>query len=75
MVEEFEVPLRLAAGRGFWRGTALATTTQFAAVSFASSPSLWWCKVLLGVLFACVVCVVVVFTSARYIRMLLLLFI
>ena len=73
MVEEFEVPLRLAMGCGFWRGTAFATTAQFATASFASSPSLWWCSVLLGVLFACVVYVVVVFTSARYIRMLLLL--
>ena len=73
MVEEFEVPLRPAAGRGFWRGTALAMTTQFAAVPFTSSPSLWWCSVLLGVLFACVVCVVVVFTSARYVRMFLFL--
>ena len=53
MVEEFEVPLRLAAGCCFWRGTTLATTAQFAAVSFASSPSLWWCSVLLGV-FVCV---------------------
>ena len=59
MVEEFEVPLRHAVGRGFWRGTALATTAQFAAASFASSPSLWWCSVLLGALFACVVCVIV----------------
>ena len=73
LVEEFELPLWLAAGRGFWRGTALAMTVQFAAASFASSPSLWWCSVLLGVLFACVVCVVVVFVSALYIRMLLLL--
>ena len=73
MVEEFEVPLRFAAGCGFRRGTALATTTQFAAVPFASSPSLWWCSVLLSVLFACVVCVVVVFALARYVRMLLLL--
>ena len=67
MVEEFEVPLRLAAGRVFWRGTTLATTARFAAVSFASSPSLWWYSVLLGVLFVCVVCVVVVFTSGRYV--------
>ena len=73
MVEEFKLPLRPAAGRGIWRGTALATTAQFAAASFASSPSLWWCSVLLGVLFACVVCVVVVFASARYVRMILLL--
>ena len=73
MVEEFEVPLRPAAGRDFWRGTTLATTAQFAAVPFASSPSLWWCSVLLSVLFACVVCVVVVFASACYVRMLLLL--
>ena len=72
MVEEFELALRPAAGRGIWRGTALATTAQFAAVSFASSPSLWWCTVLLSVLFACVVCVVVVFASAHYVRMLLL---
>ena len=73
MVEEFEVPLRPAAGRDFWCGTALAMTTQFVAVPFASSPSLWWCSVLLGVLFACVVCVVVVFASAHYIQMFLLL--
>ena len=74
LVEEFELPLWLVvAGRGFWRGTALATTAQFAAVSFASSPNLWWCSVLLGVLFACIVCVVVVFGSTRYVRMLLLL--
>ena len=71
LVEEFELSLWLAAGRGFWRGTALATTAQFAAASFASSLSLWWCSVLFGVLFACVVCVVVVFASARYVRMLL----
>ena len=70
MVEEFEVPLRLAAGRSFWRGTALATMAQFVVASFASSPSLWWCSVLLGALFACVVCVVVVFASARYVRLL-----
>ena len=72
MVEEFEVPLRLAAGRGFWRGIALATTAQFTAASFASSPSLWWCSVLLGVLFACVVYVVVVFASAHDVQLLLL---
>ena len=41
MVEEFEVALRLAAGHSFWRGTALATTAQFAAASFAFYPSLW----------------------------------
>ena len=39
MVEEFEVPLRIAVGRGFRRGAVLATTAQFAAVSFAPSPS------------------------------------
>ena len=66
LVEEFELPLWLVvAGRGFWRGTALAMTAQFVAASFTSSPSLWWCSVLLGELFACVVCVVVVFASAR----------
>ena len=56
LVEEFELPLWLVvAGRGFWRGTALATTAQFAAASFASSPCLWWCSVLLSV-FVCVRC-------------------
>ena len=30
MVEEFELPLRPAAGRDFWRGTALVTMAQFA---------------------------------------------
>jgi hypothetical protein len=73
LVEEFELSLWLAAGRSFWRGTALATTAQFAAASFASSPNLWWCSILLGVLFTCVVCVVVVYASAHYVRMLLLL--
>ena len=73
MVEEFEVPLRIAAGRGFRRGAVLATTAQFVVASFAFSPSLWWCSVLLGVLFACIVCVVVVFASAHYIQMFLLL--
>ena len=33
----------------------MATTAQFASASFASSPSLWWCSVLLGV-FVCVRC-------------------
>ena len=73
MVEEFEVPLRIAAGRGFRRGAVLATTAQFVVASFAFSPSLWWCSVLLGVLFACVICVMVVFVSARYVRMFFLL--
>jgi hypothetical protein len=50
-MEEFEVWLRLAAGCGFWRGTALATA-QFMTASFASFPSLWWSSVLLSVLFA-----------------------
>ena len=71
LVEEFELSLWLAVGRGFWRGTALVMTAQFVAASFASSPSLWWCSVLLGALFACVVCVVVVFALACYVRMLL----
>ena len=30
MVEEFELPLRPAAGRDIWRGTALVTAAQFA---------------------------------------------
>ena len=29
MVEEFELPLRPAAGRDIWRGTSLVTTAQF----------------------------------------------
>jgi hypothetical protein len=34
IVEEFELSLRLAADRGFWRGTTLVTTAQFAAAYF-----------------------------------------
>ena len=30
MVEEFKLPLRPAAGRDIWRGTALVTAAQFA---------------------------------------------
>ena len=50
LVEEFELPLWLAAGRGFWRGTALATTARFVGGFFGSSPRLWCCSVLLCVL-------------------------
>jgi hypothetical protein len=32
LVEEFGLPLRLVAGRDFWRGTALVMTAQFAVV-------------------------------------------
>jgi hypothetical protein len=56
---EFEVSLRLAAGRNFWRGTALATRRSSGWRTFGFSPRLRWCRVLLGVLFACIVCVVV----------------
>jgi hypothetical protein len=51
MVEEFRVAAMVCSGSR-WCGTALATTTQLAVVSFGFSPSLWWCSVLL-----CVVCV------------------
>ena len=30
LVEEFDLPLRTAAGRDIWRGIALVTTAQFA---------------------------------------------
>ena len=33
-VEEFWLPLRLAVGRGFWRGTALAMTVQLLVAYF-----------------------------------------
>jgi len=33
-MEEFWLPLRLAAGRGFWRGTALAMTAQLLVAYF-----------------------------------------
>ena len=62
--------LGLAAGCGSCRGTTLAMTAQFVTASFASSPRLWRCNVLLGALFACV-CVVMVFASACYVRILL----
>jgi hypothetical protein len=38
VVEEFKLPLWLAAGRGFGRDTALVTTARFTAASFRSSP-------------------------------------
>jgi hypothetical protein len=71
MVEEFEMLPLLAAGCDFRRGTMLATTAQFTGGFFGSSPGLWWCSVMLCALLACVVCVV--FASARYVTMLLLL--
>jgi hypothetical protein len=37
LVEEFGLPLRLAAGHDLWRGTALATTAQFTMVCFGLS--------------------------------------
>jgi len=40
--------------------------------SLASLSRLWWCSVLMCALFACVICVVVVFASVRYVRILLL---
>ena len=59
MVEEFRVAAMVCSGPR-WCGTALATTAQLAVGSFGFSPSLWWCSVLLCVLFACVVWVVAV---------------
>jgi len=50
MVEEFEMPLRLVAGRDFWRGTTLATTTQFAGGFF------WLLSQFVAVVFCCVRC-------------------
>ena len=50
MVEEFEMPLRLVAGRDFWRGTTLATTAQFAGGFF------WLLSQLVAVVFCCVRC-------------------
>ena len=57
MVEEFRVAAMVCSGPR-WCGTALATTALLAVASFGFSPSLWWCSVLLCVLFACVVGVV-----------------
>ena len=34
VVEEFELSLRIAAGRGIWRGTMLVTTAHFAVAYF-----------------------------------------
>jgi uncharacterized membrane protein len=73
LVEEFGLPLRLAAGHDFgvaqrWRRRR--SSRWFASVS---SPRLWWCSVLLCALFVCVVCVVVVFALARDVKLLLLL--
>jgi hypothetical protein len=73
VAEEFGLSLRLAAGRDFWRGTALATTAQLLVTSFSFSSKLRWCRVLLGALYVCVVVVVVVVVaSARDVQLLLL---
>jgi hypothetical protein len=55
-VEEFELPLWLAAGRSFCRDTTLVTTARFTAASFGFSPRLRWSRVLLGE-FVCVRCI------------------
>jgi hypothetical protein len=73
LAEELVLLLVLAAGRDFWCGSSLVTTAQFSSGLFGSSPSLWWwCSVLLCELLLCVFCVVV-FTSACYVKLLLLL--
>jgi len=59
MVEEFRVAAMVCSGPR-WCGTALAMTAQLTVASFGFSPSLWWCSILLCVLFACFVCVVAV---------------
>ena len=59
MVEEFRVVAMVCSGLR-WCCPALATTAQLVVASFGFSPSLWWCSVLLCVLFACVVLVVAV---------------
>jgi hypothetical protein len=65
VVEEFELPLWLAAGRGFCRDTTLVTTARFTAASFGFSPRLRWCRVLLGKFVWCVVFEVVSLASSR----------
>jgi hypothetical protein len=59
VVEEFKLPLWLAAGRGFCRDITLVTTARFTAASFGFSPMLRWSRVLLGE-FVCVRCFAVV---------------
>jgi hypothetical protein len=72
VVEEFRRLLWPAAGHAFQHGTSLATTAQFLGwLPLAPLPvcgGVVFCCVLL----ACVVCVVV-FASARYVKLLLLL--
>jgi hypothetical protein len=73
MAEELVLLLVLAVGRDFWHGSSLVTTAQFSSGLFGSSPSLWWwCSDLLCELLVCIVCVVV-FASACYVNLLLLL--
>jgi len=58
VVEEFELPLAIAAGCGFWRGTMLVTTAQFAVTYFwlLSQVVMVWCSVV-WCAFVCVHCV------------------
>lgn len=57
-MEEFEWPLRLAAGRDIRYGTMLMTTASLRWLTFAPLPD---CG---GVALCCVCCLVVVFASA-----------
>ena len=72
LVEEFELPLCLAAGCDFgvaqrWRRRR--SSRRLLSLPLPVCGGVVFCWVCL---FACVVCVVVVYASARYVRMLLL---
>jgi hypothetical protein len=73
LAEGLVLLLVLAAGRDFWRGSSLVTTAQFSSGLFGSSlPVCGGGGVLLCELLMCVVCVVV-FASACYVLLFLLL--
>ena len=66
LVEEFELPLWLAASRDIWRGTTLKMTVQFTVAYFG----LLSLVVVVLCYVVCVVCVVVVFASACDVQLL-----
>jgi hypothetical protein len=58
---EFQIAAMVCSGP-CWCGTTLATTAQLVVASFGFSPSLWWCSILLCVVW---VVTVVVFSPRR----------
>lgn len=69
MEKEFELPLKLTAGRSIRRGTTLTAMTQFVVAYLRLLSHIVVCSIMLCALFACVVYVVIVPTSTRDVQL------